>query len=106
MREMQETQFLSLDQKDLIEEKTATHSSSYLENPMNRGAWRAIVHGVTKSWRRLKQLSVHARIRPQTTKLLENIGRTASDIKCDNIFLVPYPKAKEIKAKITQMGPN
>ena len=22
---------------------------SYLGNPMNRGAWRAIVHGVTKS---------------------------------------------------------
>ena len=22
---------------------------SYLENPMNRGAWRAIVHGVEKS---------------------------------------------------------
>ena len=79
---------------------------SCLENPMDRGAWWATVHGVTKSWRRLKQLSVHARIRPQTTKLLENIGRTASDIKCDNIFLVPYPKAKEIKAKITQMGPN
>ena len=23
---------------------------SYLENPMDRGAWRASVHGVTKSW--------------------------------------------------------
>ena len=23
---------------------------SCLENPMNRGAWRATVHGVTKSW--------------------------------------------------------
>ena len=28
---------------------------SYLENPMDRGAWRATVHGVTKSWTRLKQ---------------------------------------------------
>ena len=44
MQEMQETHFLSLDQKDLIEEKMATHSTSYLENPMNRGAWRASVH--------------------------------------------------------------
>ena len=26
---------------------------SCLENPMDRGAWRAIVHGVTKSWTRL-----------------------------------------------------
>ena len=25
-----------------------------LENPMNRGAWKAIVHRVTKSWTRLE----------------------------------------------------
>ena len=31
---------------------------SCLENPMDRGAWWAIVHGVRKSWRRLKQLGV------------------------------------------------
>ena len=30
---------------------------SCLENPMERGAWRAIVHRVTKSWTRLKQLN-------------------------------------------------
>ena len=34
---------------------------SCLENPMDRGAWWAIVHGVAKSWRRVKQLSMHAR---------------------------------------------
>ena len=33
---------------------------SCLENPMDRGAWWATVHGVTKSWTRLKQLSMHA----------------------------------------------
>ena len=32
---------------------------SYLENPMDRGAWWAIVHSVAKSWTRLKQLSTH-----------------------------------------------
>ena len=32
---------------------------SCLENPMNRGAWWATVHRVTKSWTRLKQLSMH-----------------------------------------------
>ena len=26
---------------------------SCLENPMDRGAWRAIVHGVAKSWTQL-----------------------------------------------------
>ena len=29
------------------------------ENPMDRGAWWAAVHGVAKSWTRLKQLSAH-----------------------------------------------
>ena len=28
------------------------------ENPMDRGAYWATVHGVTKSWTRLKQLSI------------------------------------------------
>ena len=32
---------------------------SCLENPMDRGAWWATAHGVTKSWTRLKQLSAH-----------------------------------------------
>ena len=33
---------------------------SCLENPMDRGAWWAIVHGVAKSQAQLKRLSVHA----------------------------------------------
>ena len=33
---------------------------SSLENPMDRGAWWATVHRVTKSWTGLKQLSTHA----------------------------------------------
>ena len=33
---------------------------SCLENPMDRGAWRATVHGVTKSWTQLKRLSTHS----------------------------------------------
>ena len=32
---------------------------SCLENPMDTGAWWATVHGVTKSWTRLKQLSTY-----------------------------------------------
>ena len=30
---------------------------SCLENSMNRGAWKAGVHGITESWTGLKQLS-------------------------------------------------
>ena len=33
---------------------------SCLENPMDRGAWQATDHGVTKSWIQLKRLSIHA----------------------------------------------
>ena len=31
---------------------------SWLENPMDRGAWQVTVHAVTESWTRLKQLSM------------------------------------------------
>ena len=33
---------------------------SCLENPMDRGTWKATVHRVAKSWTRLKRLSTHA----------------------------------------------
>ena len=32
---------------------------SCLENPMDRGAWQATVHGIAKSGTQLKQLSMH-----------------------------------------------
>ena len=32
---------------------------SCLENPLDRGAWRATVHGVAESQAQLKQLSTH-----------------------------------------------
>ena len=32
---------------------------SCLENPMDRGAWQATVHGITKSWTWLKRLTTH-----------------------------------------------
>ena len=37
---------------------------SCLESPRDRGAWRATVHRVTKSWTRLKRLSTHAFTEP------------------------------------------
>ena len=35
---------------------------SCLENPMDREAWQATVHGVTQSWTRLKQLGMHTQL--------------------------------------------
>ena len=47
---MQETQVRFLDWEDILEKGMAAHSSnSCLENSKDRGAWRATVHGVTKS---------------------------------------------------------
>lgn len=33
--------------------------SACLEKPADRGAWRALVHGVRKSWAGLKSLNMH-----------------------------------------------
>ena len=40
---------------------------SCLENPMDRGAWWAIVHTVTKSQTQLKRLSMHAYMKLRRT---------------------------------------
>ena len=47
---VQKTQVQSLRQEDPLEKEMATHSSQYscLKNLMDRGAWRATVHGVAK----------------------------------------------------------
>ena len=51
---MQETQVQSLGWEDPLENKMATHCSILaMENSMDRGAWWATVHGVTKSWTQL-----------------------------------------------------
>ena len=39
---------------------------SFLENPMDRGAWWAKVHGVAKSQTPLKQLSTHTHTHTHT----------------------------------------
>ena len=54
---MQETQVWSLGQEDPLEKEMATHSSG-LENPMDRGAWWATVHGVAKSRTRLSDYTL------------------------------------------------
>ena len=50
MQEMRETQVQSLSQEDPLDAKMATHPSILAWRiPMERGAWWATVHGVTKS---------------------------------------------------------
>ena len=46
---MQETRVRSLGREDPLEKEMATRSSILAwENPMDRGAWGATTHGVTK----------------------------------------------------------
>ena len=49
MQYTQETQVQSLGQEDPLEEKVATTPSFLLDNSLDRGAWRATVHGVAES---------------------------------------------------------
>ena len=56
---MQETQVQFLDQKDLLEEGMATHSTC-LENSKDRAARWAMVHGVAKSRTWLKCRGMYA----------------------------------------------
>ena len=49
---MWETRVLSLGREDPLEREGNGYPLQYscLENPMDRGAWWATVHGVAKSW--------------------------------------------------------
>ena len=48
-----ETWVRSLGWEDPLEREWQLLQYSCLENPMDKGAWRAAVHGVRKSWTRL-----------------------------------------------------
>ena len=55
---MQETRVQSLGWEDSPGEGNGNPLQSYcLENPMDRGAWKATVHGVAKSWTRLSDFT-------------------------------------------------
>ena len=47
LQETQNTKVLSLGREDPLEEEMETQYS-YLKNPMDRGAWWAVVHEVTR----------------------------------------------------------
>ena len=51
---MRETLVQSLGWEDTLEEGMITHSSIFAWRiPMDRGAWKATVHNITKSWTQL-----------------------------------------------------
>jgi len=51
MQEMQETQVQFVGQEHSLEKEMAIHFNILAwKIPMDRGAWRAAVHGVAKTW--------------------------------------------------------
>ena len=59
----------SLDWEDPWREGMTAHSSIFaMENPMDRGAWRATVHRVTESDTTDKRFHTHARTRANLQK--------------------------------------
>ena len=50
----------------MLEIPKAPLQYSCLKNPLNRGAWQAIVYRVSKSWTRLKRLSTALSIYKKT----------------------------------------
>ena len=56
---MQEMWVRPLGQEDPLEEEMANSLQySHLENPIDRGAWRAAAHGVTKSQTQLSDINI------------------------------------------------
>ena len=49
---------------------------SCLENPMDRGAWQATVHRITKSWTQLKSLLMNVKEESEKVSLKLNIHKT------------------------------
>ena len=77
---MQETQVHSLGWEDR-EKDGYPFQYSCLENSMDRGAWRATVHGVAESWTLLKILSHKLLINQEKRKTTYTMERTLRGLK-------------------------
>ena len=70
-QETQETWVRSLGWEDTLEKEMATRSSILAWRiPMDGGAWWATVHGVPKSWTRLRDEAQHSTGSPQSNPFL------------------------------------
>ena len=71
-------QVQSLSREDSLQEDVTTHSSILAWRiPMDGGAWRTTVHGVTKSRTRLKRLGTHIGVQNTSMMVLAYQIRSA-----------------------------
>ena len=67
---------------------------SCLDNPMNRGAWRAIVHGVAQSQTQLKQLSAQALPHEPPSSRPSNPCRSSQNARLGSLcYIATFPSA-------------
>ena len=73
VQEIKKKQVQSLDQEDPLEEENGNPLQySCLENPMDKGAWRATIQRVTKSWTQLSDYIGEGNGTPLQYSCLEN----------------------------------
>ena len=81
---------------------------SCLENPMNRGAWKTIVHRVAKSWTETTQqahkvnsmeITICSKLKPYSQFLLLCLPSLSQDQPCDPLLLKEMQR-KDVKSQI------
>ena len=75
---------------------------SYLENPMDRGAWQFTVHGIAQSWTRLMQLSMqYRRTSRQSPYLRESDKLTPRGKLVQSLWKTLCRFLKQLKIELT-----
>ena len=74
---------------------------SCLRNPMDRGAWWSIVHGVAKSWTQLKWLSTHRDMfKKKSLLVLFLLYFHTTDTRCVGFFPTTSSSPWEISSEV------
>ena len=75
----------------------------YLENPLDRGAWQATVHRVTKSRTRVNQQSIPAHRQPWsiTTVKIINLFVMPQSFLLRSKWIFNFPKSDQLLSKVT-----
>ena len=106
---MQETWVRSLGWEDPLEEGMATHSSILAWRiPVDRGAWRATVHGVAKSRTRLSDFTFTFKLYSPWNSLGQNAG-VGSRLLLQGIFPIQglnpgLPHCRKILYQLSHQG--
>ena len=107
MQEMQETQhaLVPCSRRSLGEGNGNPLQYSCLKNRMDRGTWRATVHGVTKSQTQLKLLSTHACIHVVQPTCQSDLACTEMNMCLENTwFAVVKFVVSHIYKSISMLG--